>query len=52
MLQKKAAPEWQKRDREVLESAATLGNHNKKYKNMANLFEWQKTDVKNKQTRK
>ena len=28
---KKAAPEWQQRDRKVFESAATLENHNKRH---------------------
>ena len=44
LLVKKAAPEWQRRDREVFESAAILGSHNK---NMASFFELQRTDVKN-----
>ena len=30
-LVKKAAPEWQGRDRVIFESAATLESHNKKY---------------------
>ena len=43
LLAKKAAPEWQRRDREVFESAATLENI---IKNMASFFELQRTDVK------
>ena len=46
LLVKKAAPEWQRRDREVFESAAILESHNK---NMASFFELQRTDVKKSQ---
>ena len=33
---REAAPEWQRKDRDAIESAATLGSHDK---NMASLFE-------------